>query len=343
MNEQREELMSAYAQTIEGTSNDGRLPVTEDVINRAREMADARARIKQNQDDNIMSRPEPVTAMRTTTRDEYLREEASKIGYHPIDVATLPTAGMFYPDDLKLGIRAARGGEIKHWSTMNDEDIMSVKEMWDYMIENCVSVHSKSNPRFTWKDMAEIDELYLLLAIRELTFIDDDNNLIVPISSTKEVAVTKEMVKYLSFPDELMRYYSRDEKCFVLKLKTGTVIAIYIPTFGVNEWIYNYVTRAYQNKEEIDRDFMTYAPVLFRSSKEMTEQMFKDRMYEINRSFGPKEWAVLSYVMGILKEIAVPRISYTTEDGSEASVPLENFLGGSKAIFSISDPLSVLC
>ena len=45
------------------------------------------------------------------------------IGWLKIDVKTLPTQGLFYPDGMEISIRAARGEEIKHWSTMNDQDI----------------------------------------------------------------------------------------------------------------------------------------------------------------------------------------------------------------------------
>ena len=82
-------------------------------------------------------------------RDDLPKEEETglrykdNLGYLKIDVASLPTQGMFYPEGTEILIRAARGEEIKHWSTMNDQDVSQLSQVDDilnYIIERCVSV-----------------------------------------------------------------------------------------------------------------------------------------------------------------------------------------------------------
>ena len=71
------------------------------------------------------------------------------IGWLKIDVKTLPTQGLFYPDGFEISIRAARGEEIKHWSTMNDQDINQlsrVDDILNYMIEKCFIFNVAGNP-----------------------------------------------------------------------------------------------------------------------------------------------------------------------------------------------------
>lgn len=270
-----------------------------------------------------------------------IENEVARLGSHFIEVSTLPTQGKFYPDDLRISIRSAKGSEIKHWSTMDDSNMESVKSMWNYMIEKCVSVRSMSDPGYTWKDLTEQDQLYILLAIREITFINDDNNLFVTVGEGKEVPVTKEMVHYTEYPEWMMRYYSPEDKCFMFKTKDN-VIPVYLPTFGVNEWLYSYADRKIKSGAEVDIDFLLYAPLLIKSHRGMDDNKYNDLMY-FTSSHYKNEWALLAKIVDTLKEVAVPTISFTKEDGTEASIQLDNFLGGSKSIFSIPDPLSILC
>ena len=114
------------------------------------------------------------------------------IGWLKIDVKTLPTQGLFYPDGMEISIRAARGEEIKHWSTMNDQDINQlsrVDDILNYMIEKCCNVKNPNYPGNCWKDLKNVDRFYILLAIKEFTFIDGENELMVPISEDKQIPV----------------------------------------------------------------------------------------------------------------------------------------------------------
>lgn len=344
MSKETEEVMGRYAEELE------RGPATAAVtLVEPTEQTSKQRRVQLQNPQNRSAVGKEINAgtnygLREKTQKALrIEQEISEKGYHEIPMDSLPSKGKYYPVDMRIFVRSAKGSEIKHWSTMNDEEIASVKDMWNYIVEKCCVVRCQSRPGTSWKDLAEFDELYLLLAIRELTFTDDDNNLFVPVSASKQVAVTKEMVKYISFPETLEKYYSPQERCYKLNLSTGKTINVYMPTFGVNEWIYNYVNRMLQSGVEIDTDFIQYAPILIGDVRGFTDQDYKDFVYRANSEYGVKEWALLAKILEILKGISVPTISYEMEDGTEASIPLNNFLGGSKAIFSVSDPLSILC
>jgi hypothetical protein len=121
--------------------------------------------------------------------EEFNEKRKNNLGYLKIPVSELPTKGLFYPDDIEISIRAARGEEIKHWSTMNDSDIQQqsqVDDIFNYMIERCVTVKIPGQPGNCWKDLKNTDRFFLLLAIREFTFIGDKNTLRVPYGEGKE-------------------------------------------------------------------------------------------------------------------------------------------------------------
>ena len=261
-----------------------------------------------------------------------------------IDVASLPTQGMFYPEGTEIRIRAARGEEIKHWSTMNDQDLNQLSQVDDilnYIIERCVSVKLPGIMGGNWKDLKDVDRFYLLLAVREFTFLDGDNELMVPISEGKDIPVTKEMIDFIQIPDDIMKHYSPEERCFVFKLKTGRTIRMHIPSLGVTQWLKNYAQAKQQVREGFDTDFILYAPMLISDFRRLSQRAYEEMVAEA-QGWNVQEWSLVSHVRDSLAAASEAKIKYTNDNGQEVTIPL-TFRGGLKALFTISDPLSILC
>lgn len=265
------------------------------------------------------------------------------IGWLKIDVKTLPTQGLFYPDGLEISIRAARGEEIKHWSTMNDQDINQlsrVDDILNYMIEKCCNVKNPNYPGNCWKDLKNVDRFYILLAIKEFTFIDGENELMVPISEDKQIPVVKEMIDFIKIPDEIMKFYNPDEKCFIFNV-AGNPIKVHVPSLGVNDWLKKYVAQKINAKEGYDEDFITYAPMLIKDYRGLSQRAYEE-MVGASRLWNVKEWSVLAYVTEKLGGATEPKIKYINEDGGEVEIPL-TFRGGIRSLFVLSNPLLSIC
>ena len=297
-----------------------------------------------------MTTAESARAQRLHGRDDLPTEEETglkyrdNLGYLKIDVASLPTQGMFYPEGTEIRIRAARGEEIKHWSTMNDQDLNQLSQVDDilnYIIERCVSVKLPGIMGGNWKDLKDVDRFYLLLAVREFTFLDGDNELMVPISEGKDIPVTKEMIDFIQIPDDIMKHYSPEERCFVFKLKTGRTIRMHIPSLGVTQWLKNYAQAKQQAREGFDTDFILYAPMLISDFRRLSQRAYEEMVAEA-QGWNVQEWSLVSHVRDSLAAASEAKIKYTNDNGQEVTIPL-TFRGGLKALFTISDPLSILC
>ena len=265
------------------------------------------------------------------------------IGWLKIDVKTLPTQGLFYPDGFEISIRAARGEEIKHWSTMNDQDINQlsrVDDILNYMIEKCCNVKNPNYPGNCWKDLKNVDRFYILLAIKEFTFIDGENELMVPISEDKQIPVVKEMIDFIKIPDEIMKFYNPDDKCFVFNV-AGNPMKVHVPSLGVNDWLKKYVAQKINAKEGYDEDFITYAPMLIKDYRGLSQRAYEE-MVGASRLWNVKEWSVLAYVTEKLGGATEPKIKYINEDGGEVEIPL-TFRGGIRSLFMLSNPLLSIC
>lgn len=283
-------------------------------------------------------------------RDDLPTEETTglkyrdNLGYLKIDVESLPTQGAFYPEGTEIRIRAARGEEIKHWSTMNDQDVAQLSQVDDilnYIIERCVSVKLPGVVGGNWRDLKDVDRFYLLLAVREFTFLDGDNELMVPISEGKDIPVTKEMIDFIQIPDDIMKHYSPEERCFVFNLKTGRTIRMHIPSLGVTQWLKNYAQAKQQVREGFDTDFILYAPMLISDFRKLSQRAYEEMVADA-AGWSVSEWSLVSHVRDSLSAASEAKIKYTNENGQEVTIPL-TFRGGLKALFTISDPLSILC
>lgn len=283
----------------------------------------------------------PVRSTRPANANE---EGPSNLGYLDIDIKSLPTAGNFYPSGTTIKIRAARGEEIKHWSTMNDQDINQLSQIDDilnYIIERCVFVKMPGVLGASWKDLKDVDRFYLLLAVREFTFPDGENELMVPLSEGKSMPVTKEMIDFVKIPEKIMQHYDPVERCFVFTLKNGKKFRMHIPSLGVTQWCKNYSAAKQAAREGFDTDFMLYAPMLISDYRNLSQRAYEEMVAEANH-WSTSEWSLVSYVRDELMKASEASIKYTDDNGAEVTVPL-TFRGGIKALFLIQDPLSILC
>ncbi len=261
------------------------------------------------------------------------------LGWISLPVESLPTGGLFYPKDTKILIRAARGAEIKHWSTMNDQDLNQLSQVDDilnYIIEKCVNVTMSGVVGASWKDLKDVDRFYLLLAIREFTFIDGNNDLMVPVSEGKEIPVTKEMINFIEIPEELMKYYSDVERCFVFNIGNNT-LRMYIPSLGATQWLKNYAQVKNQAREGFDQDFLIYAPMLIKDFRGLTQRAYEE-MVGASSIWSVEEWSLVANVRDALMAVSEPKIKYTNDDGAEVTIPL-TFRGGLKSIFLVQNSL----
>ena len=287
--------------------------------------------------DNTKRAVEPLRAH--TPIDAKVREN---LGYLKISLESLPTQGLFYPNGFEVSIRAARGEEIKHWSTMNDEDIRQISrtdDILNYMIERCCLVKSPERPGNAWQDLKSVDRFYILLCIKEFTFIKGENQLL--LDSDENIPVTKEMVDFIDIPEEIMEYYSPEEKCFVFNIDGyNNTIKIHIPSLGVNSWLKNYAINKQNSGEPYDEDFLNYAPMLIRDYRNLSQRAYEQFVSE-TQLWGVEEWSLISWVTKELATATEPKIKYISEGGEEKVVPL-SFRGGLRAIFLIPNPLRSL-
>jgi hypothetical protein len=269
-----------------------------------------------------------------------LHDVQNEIGWEKLKLTDLPTQGLFYPEGTEITIRSATGGEIRHWSTLNEEDLSSLDDMLNWVLEKCCNVKYPNNRLSSWRDIKEVDRFYIILAIRERTFVKGENQLQVKVSESNRIDVVKDMISYITFDDQLMQYYSPEERCIVFTQKNGKKLRVYLPSAGVTNWLKQYIIRKRQMQEPIDEDFVNFAPFVIGDWRGLNDATYEKAVMESN-SWSDLEVSLLTETRKIFSDTIDPVIKYRDEKGGERVIPL-NFQGGIKSLFLVSNPFSKL-
>jgi hypothetical protein len=267
------------------------------------------------------------------------------IGWIRVKPETLPSQGIYYPANSEITIRAAMAAEIRHWSTIDEEDILSMDDALNKIIEKCCKLRL-GGALSSFKDLKEIDRFFLVFAIRELTFKKGENALNVSFNCnncghTDNKQIVKEMLSYYNPVDELSTRFNEEERCFHLKLTNGEEIKLYLPTLGTMNFIKNYVKEKVQSKQEYDKAFLKWAPFLFADWRTLNEAAYNRKLQD-SYSWGTDKISVLDWFVKQMQNTVKPEIiNDCSVCGEEATAPI-NFRGGIKSLFLVSDISSKL-
>ena len=344
-----EEVLEQYAQTEEGAKH-----LAEQGISVNQTEDTPTSKVKKNTPKQDNSEEAVVTAQerfrqqveeaknRPNMREAHIEREAelkkeiqdAGMGFVEIPMESLPTQGLFYPAGTRLFIRAASGGDIRHWSMTDETSLSEIDNALNYILERCMRMSFPTGTA-SWKDLKEVDRIYTILAIRDFTFTEGNNELKIKVSENQVVTVHKDDIQFIKLNDKIYKYYNEEKRCFTFPVKNPNVkqLNIYFPSVGVNKWLKDYLIRKRDRQESFDQDFITVAPLLISDYRGLNDNTYAEFIRE-TMNWGIYEWSLVSKIKSIMQEAIEAKMKYFDENGAEEETPL-NFQGGIKAIFNI--------
>lgn len=273
--------------------------------------------------------------------NRFKKEEASDadtvLGYHAIPVASLPSAGNFYPEGLQIHIRSAKVAEIRHFSTIDENNILDVDEKLNAIVESCTRVTSDKK-RVSYKDLLEEDRFFLILSIRDLTFPEPESQLSVDHTDKKgnshQVEVNKDNFTYFSVPENLEKYYSSEERSFLIETKSFGTLKMSPPTIGIMQKMTAYIKDRQEKNQTIDQSVLQIMPYLISEWRGFDDKdIFKFEM-EMN-SWSNKKYSLIYKLSEQMKVGIKPDMEVQIGDDMEV-VPI-GFRDGIKSLFIVQD------
>jgi hypothetical protein len=264
------------------------------------------------------------------------------LGWVEVNVENLPSQGKFYPSDATLKIRSAKVAEIRAFSIMDEGNLMDIESNLNAIVKSCTQFKSGTR-MLSYKDILEEDRIFLILSIRDLTFPEPENKLMLKGQDSNGESFDVELsTKYFdteTVPVEIEQYYDSEKRAYVVQTKSAGEVVIAPPTIGVMEEITKFMQSRQSERKTWDASFIQIAAYLvqdwrgFNSKKifemEVDFQGWSERKYMVIYRLAEK------MKIGVKSNLVVDR------QGEEVLVPLD-FPGGIKSLFIISDLSSEL-
>ena len=260
------------------------------------------------------------------------------LGWMVLDQQELPSKGKFYPPDTVIKIRSARAAEIRHFSTMDENNYIDMEEKLNHIVEMCTQV-TAGDKRLSYKDILEEDRIVLLLSIRDLTFPEPENKLILKgKTEVTKVPVDIELsTKYLvatEVPSEIEAYYSSKERTYVIKTRSAGEVRMRPPSIGVMQEITKYLRDRQEKEVEFDKAFIQVLPYITPDWRQLN--LPKIFNLEVDYKSWDQNKFMVIYRLAEKMKIGVDTTLEMEYDGEIAKAPLD-FPGGIKSLFIISD------
>ena len=262
----------------------------------------------------------------------------SALGWHVLDQETLPSKGKFYPAGTVIKIRSAKAAEIRHFSTMDENNYIDMEEKLNSIVESCSQL-TNGGKRLSYKDILEEDRIVILLSIRDLSFPEPEQKLMLKgkTEKTKKQADVELSVKNLIpsvIDEEIEKYYDDKARTYVIKTRSAGEVRMHPPTIGVMQEVTQYIKDRQEKEVEFDKAFIQVLPYIQSDWRNLSlDKIFK---LEVDyKGWDEKKFMVI-YRLAERMRIGVQATLETHVDGEKVSAPLE-FPGGIKSLFIISD------
>ena len=279
--------------------------------------------------------------------DPNIERIKASMNYVNIPLNTLPSGGRFYPEGTTISIRAARVGEIREFSIINEEDPKDIRDKMTYIVSQCTKVYYGNTPGH-YKDLLEDDRIVLVLKIRELTFVDGQSSIKVPVPEgacqtpgchpQETVDFSSNKLEFLKPSEKLEKYYDAVERCYNIQTKHFGTIKLYPPTIGVTSVIADWIREQQGENRKIDAALADILPYIIKDWRGFTTKQVFTKITEL--AGWPTEKFAL--VLRLKDEISVGIEFEITETcsscGGELKIPV-TFPDGFRSLFvpTISD------
>lgn len=190
-------------------------------------------------------------------------------GWIDVDKTLLGERAQFYPEDWQFRIRPATVEAIRNWSTIDDENMLSINDVFNEVLRSCLAIRTAQGPK-PWNAINSWDRFFFILLVREYTF--ESQNPIKFESTCPNCDVDIDF--YLNsqalgydLPDpEVMQYFDVDNRVWLIDPSEYDVetdvetIRLYVPTLEREDNFKSWLMSKYQENKnfKIDNTFLKF-------------------------------------------------------------------------------------
>ena len=261
-------------------------------------------------------------------------------GNKTVSPTILPSKGLFYPSDLIITISPLKVKQIRHFSSIDETDEIDISSKLNFIINSSVSIQTET-PNFVSTSLLEIDRLYLLFLIRNITFTEFPT--IIKLESSCDKCGQIDMVDLKAERlgalkegalDDYISMYSNETRSIRFNMK-DEVIDLYLPTMQNLDEARKQIVKYDLSFEKQDRFMLCFLVPPNRALKEKDFIEFDSAMED----WSPDKYAaVRSFVNTVNSSYSIDVYYKCSDCGAGVATPLR-FHRGIKELFipSVSD------
>jgi hypothetical protein len=213
---------------------------------------------------------------------------AAESSWKLLNLKSLPSQGLFYPEGTELLLRSAKTKEIRHWSTIDENDPLDVRDKINFILNACTKIKVPGGRPLNFNDFLEVDRYHILFRLYELTFPNQENKLWANIKCDKDSHVNRTQVlsgnlRGFDYPEELMKWYSEEDRCFkIVSEKLNETFYLYLPTIGTENKFRAKRQDDLNKGVEIDASFYEFGPYLIKDWRTVNNSLLTDLKFNSN-------------------------------------------------------------
>jgi hypothetical protein len=283
----------------------------------------------------------PTSLGRASNYQNELNDEPALLpGYHEIYAENFPSRGLFYPSSARFFVRSAAVKEIRHFSTINEQDPFSIDEALNEILKGCLMIRFPGK-QTTFKDLREEDRIFIILTIRELTFVKGENKLVVKkvcgdCGFDNDIEINNHTLEPTELGEVAMKYYDEEKRYFIFNTKSSGKIEMAAPSIGVMMEVTKYIKNQQEEGRKIDQSFIKVLPYMMTDWRGLTQERIKNLEVEFMQWTAAKYQNMFNLTDMIRVGVKETMKKECDKCGSEVAAPI-SFPGGIKSLFVISD------
>jgi len=291
--------------------------------------------------------PSPNINFQESSRME--KDAVFEIHWKNLPISLLPSKGMFYPENTRMAIRPCEVKEIRHFSTIDEDDRIDIERKLSFILERCLRIDFPGIGVVSYKDLKQEDRFYIIMAIRDLTFLRGENSLI--LKPKKNCKATPECpfkegfelrsgnLSSYDLDEEVLRRYDSEKRCFVFTFRnTGRSFDVFVPSIGVTQEISNFVKTCVNRGIEIEDGFLEICPFIIPEWRGLNFDYILSVMRRTSSEWDKKEFSLLYQISEKIKIGTKSEAKQICPICGDGEIPADiTFPGGIRSLFLISD------
>lgn len=218
------------------------------------------------------------------TSPKYSRDERlNQLQWIEVNKNIMNYKALFYPENWVFKCRAALGAEIANFSTIDNEDPLSVNDGINELLKTCCRIEKNGIP-LSYKNLYEFDRLWFVMFIRDLTMVNQEQKIHYEVSceycrESNDVTLSYDNLETREMTDIAKKYYSQEENAFMVQTVSFGVMRFQPSTIFRAELFKEWMLEQAHHRQKPNAMFVKLFWMLVDSTNEREKDVVK-KAYE---------------------------------------------------------------